>query len=371
MIKKDFVQIIKNIKKTKKEFALGMFNNYTYNGIFHDFVLYNEEENMIAYSKKTSEEIKLTSIVGADDIEYINEAIKDADKDDELFIVFDGEDIAVASMERTFYRAKAKETSNSIKLVNPKKHTEINSALLKDSFKLIENSIDKKGFNDIPYFYISSHDKLIAYSFSAWSYAKFIINEEFNKENKKTFKYNPSDISSALSLLPGGKTSFVDISLSGEGKLLFSFQNCDIVVSGQKTNNHDFLNHLDLEKPTGMLKLDSLKLKTMINMMKGVFLDKDGDFLKISLENEQFALIENIPFKENREQYSLKVPVLEINGNTNFSIYGKYIKDFTSKVSTEGVVIESDGSVIKISSEDRLLTLLSMEKRKEDIVEVK
>lgn len=367
MIKKDVVAMLKNMKRTKQSFIAGFFESESSESLYPEIVFYSEDLNMFAYSEKPTKGVEASFIFGADDIEYADDSLKGVDSNEDVYFRLEEDEVVMSSMERTFYRAKVESSDVAI----PVNKTEIiaseSAAALKNSIRLVNSFVDSKGFEQVPYLYLLAGKGLTLYSVSPWVFSMFKIDIEYKFEKEHTYKITPSDITELVRYIPGGKNTTVETSLLS-GNLTFIFQNCEILVKGEKVNPHTFLDMFTSMDYENKFVLNTDKLKSMLNKMTGVLFEMSGDFIRIKKENENFAVVENVPLREDRELFSFKVPLVEYELTEDdyaFKLYGKYIKESASKINTENVIVLSNERVTKILSDDERLMVLSMSKREE------
>lgn len=353
LVKRDILTIFRNIKKVNQSFLLGFF--YDEESIVDEFILLSTDGSYMAYSKRPKEHITSSCLIGPDDVEYIEEAIKNADAKDEIYLSLDGEELSVQSLETLFYRCKVRLIEHEIPIEEIDKRITKKSKDTRESIKLINTLADKKGYEEVPYVYVRLDGDILFYSFTPWVSSLYKLDKNVFSF-KRTIRFDPDKISELLGYLPGGVNAEIDMAVTKDFKIICMFNNCEVFIQGEKANKHDFLDTLFNLDYTTKLVLDREKLKTMLGKIKGVYGDASGSFISFIQEDDEF-------FKIEVNEYSYKVPFSEYSGNDEINIYGRYIKEAASKVTSGGIILLVNQDIIRVVSEDEDIIVTSMTKR--------
>lgn len=356
LVKKDILTIFRNIKKINKAFYVAFFNEKPEENLTDDFLLSNKDFSYIAYSDKPKNNIKSSCVIGADDIEYFEEAIKNADAKDNLYLSLEGNELSLRSLETLFYKCKVELCEEEIEINKISKTVTRPAKDIKNSLKLLITLADKKGYADIPYIYAKLDENIRFYSFTPWVASMYKLGENIYSIKDKTIRFNLDGLNEVISYLPSGVNAECDINISKDGKLIFIFNNCETVLQGEKSDNHSFLDTFFNLDNDSIMVLDQEKLKTMLGKMKGIFGDTNSSFIAFNKEDEKFVKIET-------DEYSFKVPYTEIRGDGEINVYGRYIKEAASKITSDGIILMKVDNIIKIVSENQDLIVTSMVKR--------
>ena len=354
LLKKDILAMFRSMKKINEGFVMGFFGE---DGVpYKEFVLVNSDRSFIAYSKRPKGVITSSCIIGADDIEYIEEAIKNADAKDELYFSLDEETLSLNTLETLYYKFKVKLVEEEISLPNIKNTINKSAKELKDHIKLVSTLTDKKGTQDIPYIYVEANQDFSIYSFSGWVATKYKVGENVFTSTARTIKFEPEDIDKGVNLLPTGKAAEAEIALVNNS-LVFIFNNCEIYISGKKNDSHSFLPiFFNTDNYYTKVAIDRDKCKTMLGKFKGVFGDTNGKFISIEREDEQFAKL-----IEGEEAY--KVPYTDFTGNYPVNIYARYLKEASGKISSDVIILLVSDNIVRVVSENQDVIVTSMVKR--------
>lgn len=356
LVKKDILTIFRNIKKINKAFYVAFFNEKPDESLTDDFLLSNEDFSYIAYSDKPRNNIKSSCIVGADDIEYFEEAIKNADTKDNLYLSLEDNELSLRSLETLFYKCKVELCEEEITVNKTNKVITRPAKDIKNNLKLVITLADKKGYAEVPYIYAKLDENIRFYSFTPWVASMYKLGENIYSIKDKTLKFNLDNVNEVIGYLPGGVNAECDINMSKDGKLIFIFNNCESILESEKADNHSFLDTFFNLNYDSSMDLDREKLKTMLGKMKGIFGDTNSSFIFFNKEDEKFVKIET-------GEYSFKVPYVEITGDGGINVYGRYIKEAASKITSDGIILMKVDNIIKIVSENQDLIVTSMVKR--------
>lgn len=358
MIKKDFVNLFSVLKKKNSEFYIAIFNDVVSTS---DFAILSKDGNLCGYSSYFNDKLKAVSKLGADDIEYIYDAVKNKDISPQADIYFsiDEQIIEVNTLENRLYYCEIKPVEKEINPPVNKLGKEIYVSEVKNKLKFISSMTDEKGYSEVPFIHIGLKDeKLILLSFNAWNAS--IVKFDDNHRLKNNYKVSPSDLSELLSLLPSGKTAVMSFNII-KNKMLFYFNNCEYIVnlSSETLDFNDVINLFKIDN-LSIITVDNEKLKSMLSKMKGVFNDIGGAFINIRKEDENFCVIET---GKNDDIYKYKVPA-SFNNCNSINIYAKYLKEFASKNTSKNLIISISGNTVVLSNDSDDYSLLSMDKRK-------